>query len=114
MKVKNMSDEELEIFDKDNIDCIPEEGKQMIMANDMMLVLRWDMQNIFILDQVIRQENSIYAQEFGKHRLGFNPSIKAFAQWVKAPNNEKPILLYRVEEKVVQCNCLNPYRYHNS
>lgn len=47
-----------------------------------------------ILDQVIRQKDPIYAQEFGEHGLGINPSVKAFTLWAKAPHIDKPVVLY--------------------
>lgn len=48
----------------------------------------------------MKQDDPIYAREFGTHGTRFNPSIKALAQWEKAPHTEKPRLLYGVEEKV--------------
>lgn len=42
----------------------------------------------------------MYAQEFGEHGFGVNPSKKAFALWSKAPNTNKPTLVLQgVEHK---------------
>lgn len=53
----------------------------MIKSSDVMLVLRWDMPKKIVLDQVMRQEDLIYAQEFGSCGTRFNPSLKEFAQF---------------------------------
>lgn len=60
-KLKNMLKEEMANFDKENVDCTLEETKEMINSSGMMLLPTWDMQKLCILDQIMRQEDPIYA-----------------------------------------------------
>lgn len=62
--------------------------------SEIILILRWDLDIFFLLVQVMKQRDPIYAQEFGEHWLEVNPSIKGFALWSKAPRNNNPIVLY--------------------
>lgn len=72
----------------------------MVRYSGMLLMSGWDIEIIFILDQVIRHEDQMYAQEFGEHGSRVNPSIKTFVVWSKAPNIDKPLVLYEVEQMV--------------
>lgn len=63
------------------------------------MVPRWDLEKIFVLDQVMRQEDPIYAQEFGDHGSRVNPSITNFVVWSKAPSTNKHVVLRGMEHK---------------
>lgn len=49
-KLKSMSNEEINNFDKDNFNCTSQEGREMVMNNKMLLVLGWNIERIFLLD----------------------------------------------------------------
>lgn len=49
---------------------------------------------------MMRQEDPIYAQEFGEHGSGVNPSITTFAIRSKAPSTYNHVVLKGMEHKI--------------
>lgn len=98
--MKNLSDDEINFFDRDNIRCTPEEGRKMVAKSGMLLVLGWDLEKIFLLDQIMRREDPMFAKEFGEHGSEVHLSLKAFAIWAKAPNTERPIVLQGIQQRL--------------
>lgn len=98
-KLKNLSDEEIRNFYKDSIRCTPKEGREMLAKSDMLLVPGWDLEKIFLLDQIMRQKGPLFSKELGKPGLGVYLSLKAFIVWAKASNNQKPLVLQGIEHK---------------
>lgn len=100
VKLKDLSEEEIRNFDKNSIKCTLKEGRELVKKSGILLVPGWDLEKIFVLDQVMRHEDLVYAQEFKEHGSGVNPSIKTFSLWSKAPSIDKPVVLRGMEHKM--------------
>lgn len=48
----------------------------------------------------MKQEDLVYAREFGTQGTRFHRITKELAQWSKAPRTDKPRFLYGVEENI--------------
>lgn len=72
----------------------------MVVKSGVLLVLGWNFKRIFLLDQIMRQNDPNFAREFGDHGSDVNISSNAFSLWSKAPSTKKPIVLQGVQRKI--------------
>ena len=63
----------------------------------MLLVLGWDLEQAFMLDQIRRQDNVISYEALGadglKRGIGFNIDTKSLVVWSMASTSSKPKLM---------------------
>ena len=74
-----------------------EEGRELVRRSRMLLFIGWEINSLFLLDQIRKQEKSISFEDvnmFGETRgAGFNIDAKTMAIWSVAPPHEKPSLM---------------------
>lgn len=68
----------------------------------MFLILGWDLETRFLLDQIRQQPDPTFTTKFekggGQGGSGYHPILKSLAQWIRAPSKNKPRVLIGVEE----------------
>lgn len=74
-------EEEVSYLYMDDIDVISDEAKRMVKDSMMLLIPNWDLEEIFMLDQIKRQDDLMFADEFegvrGVRSNMYNPNIKS-------------------------------------
>lgn len=84
-----------------------EQARQLIKSTGMIMMPDWDVQSIFIIDQIRKQEDLMFKTEFEIKDVirgtRFNPNSKTLVAWSLAPSTQKPHLLnIQVEKKAVR------------
>jgi hypothetical protein len=73
------------------------EANDLVQRSGMLLVLGWDLEQEFMLDQIRRQENAISYEAFGadglQRGIGFNIDTKSMVVWSMAPSSNKTKLM---------------------
>ena len=89
--------EKLQSYDLESEVMTLEEARDLVQRSGMLLVLDWDLEQAFMLDQIRRQENAISYEAIGaeglKRGTGFNIDTKSLAVWSMAPASNKPKLM---------------------
>ena len=74
-----------------------QEARDLVQRSGMLLVLGWDLEQAFMLDQIKRQENAMSYEAFGvdglRRGIGFNIDTKSLVVWSMAPASNKPRLM---------------------
>ena len=89
--------EKLQAYDPKSEKMTLDEARDLVQRSAMLLILGWDLEQAFMLDQIRRQDNAISYEAIGadglKRGTGFNIDTKSLAVWSMAPTSNKPKLM---------------------
>ena len=95
-KTKELVDKLL-AYDLDSETMTPTEAKELVQRSGMILVLEWDIEKNFLLDQIRRQDKEISYEATSSDGLktgyGFNIDTKTLAIWSIASKTNKPKMI---------------------
>ena len=100
--------EKLQAYEPESEVMTLEEARDLVQRSGMLLVTGWDLEQIFMLDQIRRQDNVISYEAIGvdglKRGTSFNIDTKFLVVWSMAPTSNKPKLMDVQSTK--QCNMI--------
>ena len=75
----------------------PAKARELVHMSGMILIPNQDIEKVFVLDQMRRQDKAISYEASGSEGLkrgsGFNVDTKILAVWSIAPNTKKPKMM---------------------
>lgn len=96
-KLRNVAPGEEVNIDSNNIHFTLEEDREMVANSGMILVPGWDHMKLFLLDQVVRQNDPRYVKEYENYGSKVNVNIKAFVVWARGSSLNRPIVPFGLE-----------------